>query len=230
MVLRCVLPERHLTSESKDAVKLGMGLIGTMAALVLGLLVGSTKSAYDAQKANLVQMSVKVVLLDRALAHYGPDAKETRDMLRAGVARVLGQMWPDDSSQSAQLDPTAARAEALYDKIQALSPRNEAQRAMQTQALNIAVDIGQLRWLLFQQSGSAIATPLLIVLVLWLSVTFAGFGLMAPANPTTIVTLLLCAVSVAGAIFLILELDRPFDGLIQISSMPLRNALAQLGQ
>jgi hypothetical protein len=230
MVLRRILPEHHLAAESKDVVKVGTGLIGTMAALVLGLMVGSAKSSYDAQKNNLAQLSVKIILLDRGLAHYGPEAKEPRETLRTAVNRMLGQIWPDDHSQSAELNPTAARSEVMFDQIQALVPKSDAQRTLQGQAIHIAVDIGQLRWTLFQQSGSAISTPFLVVLVFWLSVIFASFGLMAPPNPTTIATLLLCAMSVSGAILLILELDRPFDGLIQIPSTPLRNALAQLGQ
>jgi hypothetical protein len=230
MVLRRILPEGHLSAESKDVVKVGTGLIGTMAALVLGLMVGSAKSSYDAQKQNLVNMSVKLVLLDRALAHYGPDAKLPRETIQAAATRMLAQIWPEDRSQSALLDPTAAKGEAMYDQIQALTPKSDAQKTLQGQALNFAVDLGQVRWLIYQQSGSAVSTPFVIVLVFWLSVIFASFGLLAPANPTTIVTLLLCAVSVAGAMFLILELDRPFDGMIQLSSAPLRNAVAQLGR
>ncbi len=230
MLLRWLLPEHHLAAESRDTVKVGIGLIGTMSALVLGLMVGSAKSSYDAQKGNLAQMSAKIVLLDRGLAHYGPDAKEPRDMLRTAVERILVVMWPGDGAQSAQLNPTAANAEALYDQIQAMAPQTEAQRSIRSQALSLVVDIGNLRWLLFQQSGSAISTAFIVVLVFWLSVTFAGFGLMAPANATTIVTLLLCALSVAGAVFLVLELDRPFDGILQIPSTPLRNCLAQLGR
>src|SRR5262249_22448420 len=119
---------------------------------------------------------------------------------------------------------------ALYDKIQELSPKTEAQRSIQAQLLSMAVDIGQTRWLLFQQAGSSIATAFLVVVIFWLSVVFASFGLFAPANATALITLLLCALSVSGALSLILELDHPFDGLLRISSSPLRNALAQLGQ
>ena len=139
MFLRRVLPERHLATESKDVMKLGMGLIGTMAALVLGLMVGSAKSAYDFQKNNLLQMSVKLIILDRGLAHYGPETKEVRAMLRASVARVLAQMWPDDRGQGAQLDPRAAKVEAVYDELQSLTPKTDAQRSIQTQALTNGV-------------------------------------------------------------------------------------------
>src|SRR5262249_8087334 len=157
------LPERHLTAESKDLVKLGMGLIGTMAALVLGLMVGSAKSAYDAQKNNLLQMSVKIILLDRGLAHYGPETGQIRTDLRAAVARILAQIWPEDAGQAPQLDPKAARIEALYDQIQALTPKNDAQRSIQTVALGVMVDLGHLRWTMFQQSASAVSSPFLVV-------------------------------------------------------------------
>jgi hypothetical protein len=230
MVLRRILPEHHLAAETRETVKVGVGLIATMAALVLGLMVSSAKSAYDAQKNNLAQLSVKVVLLDRGLAHYGPDAQAPRESLRTAVERMIASIWPDDRAQAAELNPAAARVEKVYDQIQALTPKTDAQRTLQAQTLNFAVDAGNLRWLLFQQSGSAISLPFLVMVVFWLSVIFASFGLMAPANSTTIVTLLLCALSVSGALFLVLELDRPFDGLIQIPSTPLRNALAQLGQ
>lgn len=228
MLLRARLPEHHLSAESKDVVKVGMGLIGTMSALVLGLMVGSAKSAFDSQKSALTQMSAKIIMLDRALAHYGPDSKEVRELLRGAVTTMLAQVWPETRSQSNLAPPMTG--EVMYDKIQQLVPKNDAQRTLQSQALNMAVDIGQARWLLFQQSGSAISTPFLVVLAFWLTVIFASFGLFAPVNATALVTLFLCALSVAGAVFLILELDRPFEGMLQIADTPLRSALAQLGR
>jgi hypothetical protein len=226
--VRRSLPERHLTADSRELVKLGIGLVGTMAGLVLGLLVGSAKGSYDAQKNNLVQLSVRIVMLDRALAHYGPKTKETRKMFRAGVARMLAEIWPDDSAQAAQLDPTATRAEGVYELIQKLAPKTEAERALQAEARIMALELMQFRWLLFEQAGSAISTPFLLVLVLWFSVIFASFNLMAPPNPTITVTVLIYALAIAGAIFLILELDRHFDGMLRIPSTPLRKALAEL--
>jgi hypothetical protein len=230
MLLRAALPEHHLSTDSKDVVKLGMGLIATMAALVLGLLIASAKGSYDKQRSELTQMSTNIILLDRVLAHYGPETKEARNLLRHSVVRVLDQMWPEDSSQPAQLDPTAAGAEPVYDKIQALAPQNEAQRSLQTRALSTAIEIAQTRWLMFEQQGSSIPMPFLVVLVFWLTIIFLSFGLLAPPNATVIATLLVCAVSVSGAIFLILQLDRPFEGLIQIPSTPLQTALAHLGR
>jgi len=227
MFLRAVLPEQHLSADSKDTVRLGIGVISTMAALVLGLLVASAKNFYDAQSSELTQMSANVILLDRVLAHYGPEAKEARDLLRGAVARTLNLIWHQDHSE---MVPTATGGEVLYDKIQALSPKNDAQHALQAQASSMAIDLGKLRWLMFEQGSTSISLPLLWMLVFWLVIVFTSFGLFAPSNPTVIAILFLCALSVSGAIFLILEMYTPFEGLMQISSAPLRNALAHLGQ
>lgn len=230
MFLRGILPEQHLSADSKDTVRIGMGLIGTLAALVLGLLIASAKNFYDTQSSELTEMSAKIVLLDRVLAHYGPETKELRELLQKAAARILGQLWPKDSGGHPLLEPTAAGGEILFDKIQELSPKNDTQRALQTQALSMAVDIGKTRWTMFEQAGSFISMPLLAVLVFWLATIFASFGLFAPRNATALASLFVCALSVSGAIFLILEMYSPFAGLMQISSSPLRNALAQLGQ
>ncbi len=210
-------------------MKLGMGLIGTMAALVLSLLISSAKGSYDIRSSEVVQLSANITLLDRVLAHYGPEASEARDLLRLTVNRIIDQMWPSPSAGSSQPMPSA-RAEMFYDKIQALSPRNDAQRSLQAQAQTISTSIGQTRWLLVGQSVHSIPRPFLVVLVCWLGFIFVSFGLYVRLNATVIVALFVCALSFSSAIFLILELDQPFEGLIQISSAPMREALARLGQ
>jgi hypothetical protein len=163
------------------------------------------------------------------MAHYGPETKDARELLRRAVVRALDQIWPEQRSRPAQLEPSTG-SEHLLDNILELVPQNDAQRALQAQALRISTDIGQTRWLMVQQRGNPIPMPFLVLLVFWVTVLFVSFGLFAPSNATVIATLLICALSVSGAIFLILELGQPFVGLIQISSAPLRNALAHLGQ
>jgi hypothetical protein len=227
ILLHVRLPEHHLNADTKDVVKLGVGLIGTMAAMLLGLLVASAKSSYDARSAELTQMAANTILLDRALAHYGPATGEARGILKNAVARLIDQVWPKDGKQVAI---PSAGMDVVFDKVQELVPRSEAQRTIQSQAESMMISFGQARALLFTQSGTTISTPFLVVVVFWLSTLFLSFGLFAPRNATAIVTLLLAALSVAGALFLVAELDRPFTGLIQISSAPLRNALSVLGK
>jgi hypothetical protein len=231
MLLRNLLPEHHLDADSKDVIKLGMALIATMCALVLGLLIASAKGSYDAQSGEFTQMSANIIQLDRILARYGPETKGVRDVLRR-TALSLDRSWSEGTSRSAKLDSPETRAAgaSFYEKIQELAPRNDFQRSLQSQALQIALDLGRTRSLLLEQAGSSIPTPFLVVMVFWLAVIFTSFGLFAPYNATVIATLFVCALSVSGAIFLILELDSPFTGLMQISDIPLRNALAHLGQ
>lgn len=223
------LPEHHLGSDSKDIVKLGMGLVATMSALVLGLLVASAKGSYEAQSAELTRMSANIALLDRGLALYGPETKETRALLRGTASRILDQLWSKDGTSASSQAPTSAGGEILYEKIQALSPKNDMQRSLHGQALHIAVDIAKTRWLMYAQQATSVSMPLLVVLVIWLTVIFISFGLFAPSNATVVSSLFIAALSVSGAIFLILEMYGPYTGIIQISSAPLRAALAQLG-
>jgi hypothetical protein len=233
MILRAVVPDKHLNPETKDLIKLGMGLVGTMTALVLGLLIASAKSSFDTQRTGLAQMCGNVIMLDRVLAHYGPESKDAREMLRASVADMLQRTWPEENSTAGQTEAkagTEGRYEGLFEKFQALVPKTEAQRAWQAQALKIATDVAQARWGLFAQKGSSIPTPFLVVMVAWLTLILASFSLYTPPNATAFITLLICALAVSSAVFLILELDRPFEGMLRISSAPIRSALAQLGR
>ncbi len=233
MFLRAVLPEHHLSGETKDVVKLGMGLIGTMSALVLGLMVASAKSSFDTQQNGLNQLAGNVMFLDRLLARYGPESKDARQMLRDSVADMIERTWPQRDPVTGQVPPrsdTEGRYEGVFDKLQELAPKSEAQRALQAQAIKVATDIAQARWSLFAQRGTSISLPFLIVMSTWLGIVFASFSLYAPANGTVFMTLLLCALVVASTVFLILELDRPFQGFLQVSAGPLQRALAQLGR
>jgi hypothetical protein len=228
IVLRSTLPEEQLSAASRDVVKLAMGTIATMTAVILGLLVASAKGYYDTQNSELTQMSARIALLDRILGHYGPEAKQARNALRDVTAGMLERLWRRDAPL-AKAAPTGS-GEGLYDEIQALTPQNDSQRFGRSQALNLAMQVGETRWLMFEQASNAVSMPLLLVMIFSLSITFASFSLHAAPNPTVIVTLVLCALAVALTLFLILEMYSPFQGWIQIPSAPLRNALEQLGR
>jgi hypothetical protein len=230
MAIRSALPQGHMSSESKDAVKVAMALVSTMCAIVLGLLIASAKSSYDTQNNELTDMSSKLILLDRVLAHYGPESKEAREELRNAAISALDHMWAKDNSGLSQMGPVSTNSEILYDKIQALSPKDDAQRSIQSQALSLVFALGQTRWLMYEQRAGSGSIPLLMVLIFWLTALFISFGLFAPRNATVYATLLVSALSVSFAIFLILELYTPYVGVIRISDTTLRAALARLGQ
>jgi hypothetical protein len=224
------LPDHHLSGDSKDAVKLAMGLVATMTALLLGLLVSSAKGTFDTQRSEVIQMAAKVTFLGRVLAAYGPEAAEVRALFRDNVADGIHRMWPDEPGARAELTPNAQAGEAFYGAIQRLSPHDDTQRSLKAQGASLAMDLGQLRMLLQAQMVPSIPMPLLLAVVCWLLIIFLSFSLLAPPNATTTLALVAAAVSVAGAVFLILELDRPLGGLIRISSEPMINALNQLAK
>jgi hypothetical protein len=228
-LLRAVLPPHHLSEQSKDTIKLAVGLVGTMVALILGLLVASAKSFFDTQSAELTQMAAQVVLLDRTLAYYGPATKRARDLLCSGTQRILERQWSQTPSNTSSLDPASVSAEALAEAIMELSPQDDMQRSLRANAISTIHDLGLTRWLMYEQTTGELPRPLLIVLVLWLSLLFLSFGLFAPPNATALTSLLLAAVSVSGAILMILEMYKPYQGLIEVSREPLRAALAHLG-
>ena len=231
MFLRSTLAEHHLSGDAKDVVRLGTGLIGTIAALVLGLLIGSAKSSYDTQSTQIKQMTANIVLLDRFLEEYGPETGAVRNLFRRGVVILADRMWRENNSDLAKAAPfeASAASEAFYLKLQELSPQNDFQRSLQARAIQLSTDIAQTRLLLFAQMGNSIPMPFLVVLIFWLTIIFASFSLFAQPNAIVIGSLFIFALSAAGAIYLVLELGQPFAGLMQISSAPLRNALVPLG-
>jgi hypothetical protein len=230
MLLRLVLPEPHLSSDTKDVVRLSTGLIATLAALVLGLLVASAQGSFQTQSTQIKQITANVILLDNILARSGPEARPVRVLLRGAVKTLVERVWGEGDAMTTPGVPFQASAESdlFYEKLLALTPQNDAQRQIQAKAIQIGIDLGQTR-LLFAQSGNVIATPFLVVLVFWITLIFVSFGLFARPNLTILAALFFCAISASSAIFLILDLSHPFSGLITIPSAPLSNALAPLG-
>ena len=229
-LLGTFLPGHHLSTDDKDFVRLGTGLIGTIAALVLGLLIASAKSSYDTQSTQVTHMTSNIVLLDNLLTEYGPETNALRNLLRRGVVVLADRMWRENSSDVAKVSPFAASSESetFFAKLQQLSPQNDSQRSLQARVIQIATDIAQTRLLLFAQTNNSIPMPFLVVLIFWLTIIFGSFGLFAKPNAIVFGSLFVFALSAAGAIYLVLELGQPFFGLMQISSAPLRNALMPL--
>lgn len=229
MWIRNSLPQHHLSNDSRHLLGMSMGIIGTMSGLVLGLLVASATGAYTAQRNELLDVSSKVVMLDRILAHYGKAASPSRHTLRVGVERTLTRIWPNEAQGGPELDPSGAGAEGILDDLESLSPKSDSQRSLKAEAIGLALTLGQVRWLMYEQSSSSLSAPLLILLIFWFTITFIGFGLFSPTNATIVVALGLCALAVSGAIFVTLDMYTPFQGIVKLPSTPLREALDHLG-
>ena len=232
MWLQYLLPEHHLSKESQDTVKLGAGMVATMSALILGLLVSSAKSSFDVMSSGIVQVSAKVILLDHTLAQYGPEAKATRDQLKRAVAASIENIWPMERTGVSDLSPSerANGLEIVQARLRELAPQNNAQSLLFAQAQQLAIDLAQTRWLLIEEAQNQLPFPLLVLLVFWLVLLFVSFGLFAPCNATVLTVLFIGACSVSSAVFLVLELNRPLDGFIKTSNVPMLNALQHLDQ
>ena len=228
MYLRNALPDGHLRDDVKDVVRLSTGLIGTIAALVLGLLIASAKSSYDARDAQVKQITTNIILLDALLEQYGPEAHNLRVIFRGAVGPMADRIWNEGGKDNSAPFVATSQAMAFINKVQELQPTNDTKRTLQTRVLNAIAELTQSRLALFSQAHDSISLPFLAILIFWLTIIFASFGLFVRPNPIVIITFIVGALSVSGAIFLILEMDQPFAGLMQISSVPVRNALAPL--
>jgi hypothetical protein len=228
--LRRTLPSHHLYQGSKDIMKLAMGLTATMSALVLGLLVASAKDSYSAKRGEIMQMAAKVMYLDGLLTLYGPEAQDARTVLGEVVEGAVRRVWPAHRSRFQGIKPVAAGAFDLYKTIQSLTPRDNNQRTLQTEALRICFSLAQDRWMLYEQSGGFVLIPFVVMLVFWFVLIFVSFGILAPENSTAKVFLLMSAITVSSAIFLILELDQPFQGLLRFAGGPILSTLEQVGR
>ena len=235
--IRTALPPAHVSKESQDVIRLGMGLVATMTALLLGLVTAAAKGSFDSQDLAIKNTAAGVLTLDRLLARYGPETQPTRELLRQTLAARIETMWPQGGNtntgsaldDSASVAKTGQAAEEIEREILQLSPQTEAQRWYRSEALKLTSEVLRSRWRLLS-AGGAVPKQFLIVVIFWLSMTFASFGLAAPRNATVMTVFGISTLSVAAAVFLIFELDGPFEGIIRISSGPMRFALAHLGQ
>jgi hypothetical protein len=234
--IRSKLPAAHVNKESQDVIRLGMGLVATMTALLLGLVTAAAKGSYDSTDAAVRNAAAGMLTLDRLLARYGPETKPTRELLRKTVADRIDEIWPASGVTPKSLDfltaPTHAvpAGEAIENQILALDPHTEAQKWFKSEALKLTEEVLRTRWRLLGSANGSVSRTFLYVVICWLSVTFASFGLSAPRNATVATAFVIAALSVAAAVFLILELDGPFEGIVKISAAPIQHTLANLGQ
>jgi hypothetical protein len=209
-----------------DITRTAAGLLATLVALIIGLLVSSAKITFDSTNASITQQGAKIITLDRTLTRYGPEAKHIRIHLRESLAAIMDILWPKDG-KTADMEKMEAEngMEEVHDKIRELVPQNDSQQYLKTQALLHSSEIVNLRWMIIEQSQSSLPAMLLKVLGIWLAAFFFSLGLLSPRNLISLSILVFCAVSMAGSLFLILELNRPLDGVNQISSTPLMKAM-----
>jgi hypothetical protein len=231
IAVRRRLPSHHVADESGEVLKLVLGLVATLTALVLSLLISSAYSAYDAQSAEVRDLSVHLEQIDRALARFGPEATGQRVQLHQMIANTIARVWPKSGVRPPTFAPNTVQQQGddLFDGIVRLSPGTDLQRLAQNHAIQLLETAGGTWRLLIAQSSGSLSWPLLLVLISWLVALFFGFGLFTNYNATVAIALFVGAISVGSAIFLIVELNQPYGGWMQITSAPLQETLAHIG-
>lgn len=228
-VLRPKMPERHLTGDSKEVIRLATALVATLTGLVLALMFASTRASFEITSGAITKLAVSLGELDEVLEEYGPEALSVRRQLRADVGPLVDSIWQDDAKAAGRAGRVRrVHTLGLQPLVRELQPKTSVQTALQVHALQLAHDISQTRLALVTQPPDSVSTPFVVVIVLWLMFIFSTFAMSARLNATLATILFLCILSASGAIYLILELGLPFGGLMQVSSDGLRAALTPL--
>lgn len=227
VLLRRKLPDDHLDTHAKDVVRLGAALVATITALVLGLLVNSSHGFYETQRSDIRRIAADLILLDTILDNYGPRALDSRRMLRQSTELFIQQVWHDDQTPF-DYTPLGSRAHSLFDSIATLPTDTPLRHTLHDQAVATTIRIAQARLDLYERSRAHLPQPMLYVLMFWLTALFASFTLFSPLNPTSIAALILVALCAAAALLLILEMERPFTGLMQVPPRAIVTALPPL--
>ncbi len=231
MFLGRVLPNQQLSPESRDVIRVVMAMLATLSAVVLGLLTGSAITSLAEKEGELRSAGVQFIMLDRTLGAYGPETQPARDLLKQTLAERISQIWPEEGG-NVTLDALGGGAgiDLVRRALFALSPQTDEQRWLQSNALQFTNAIAVSRWTTVEQIGSRFPWPFFIIVVFWLAIIFASFGLFAPRNAAVTAALFVAALGLAGAIFMVLEMDQPYRGVVKIPSTSLRIALDQLGR
>ena len=226
------LPPEHLSSTTRDSVVILAGMVATLSALVLGLLISSARTSFESDRASVVEIAADILVIDRALAQYGDQAKPARDALRGFLERAIEGMTLYEhriDAEAVTQEPMPHMAQ-LQASLLALAPTTEAQRWLRARALTVSGELERARVLFAERGTGSIAPAFLFVLTAWLAMLYLALSLFAPSNATATLTAFGSAFAFAAGIFLILELDTSFRGVIRLSHDPLVKTLELLGR
>jgi Trk-type K+ transport system membrane component len=227
--LRFRLTENHLAMDTKETVMLAMGLVSTMTALLLGLLVSAASGSYNAASDRVGELSGRIINLDSTLELYGPEAAPAREAVRRATEDVVSHIWAKKADPVTRLAPRLKTGDLAFVTISNLKPKNEMQVSLKEEAIKNIYEAFEISSLFYTKSAPAVSPLLLAVVVGWLAVIFLSYSVFAPRNAMAMVAMVVSALSVFGALVLIWELDRPFDGFLPVSSEPMQIAITGVG-
>jgi hypothetical protein len=230
LLLGRVLPEKYHSDATQRVVQTATGMVSLLSALVLGLLVATAKNKFDTSNQQVEQFAASLMLLNRELVNYGPEANDTKTLLRKYTVAKIAETWPDGPGPKPEPnDPAAWKLlESLQQSLTELAPKTASQRAEAATASEMAAALVKTTWLQAAEESEHVQHPFVLVMIVWLFVLFVSFGLFAPRNMLVVIALLIGALSIAGAVVLIVDMDSPFEGMIVVSADPMQEAFAKM--
>jgi hypothetical protein len=230
--VRAKLADHHFSEDSLAAMRIAVGLVATLSALVLSLLISSGKSSLDLVNTALQHNSVAMIQLDRTLSEFGPSTDDLRKEIKSDYAHWINFLFSDEMGKTAEAESRdiLERTYAIQGRIFALHPASPVEEKLRDHAMQLWDDIFAGRWLALEHRRGLIPTPLIAVLVGWLTVIFGIFGFSAPRNWSMCVVFLLCALSATTAVYVVIDLDTPFRGMVNVSNAPMIDALKFIGR
>lgn len=230
LLLGRFLPEQYQSDATQKIVQTATGMVSLIAALVLGLLVATAKNKFDTTNQETEQFAAKLMLVNRDLVNFGPEANDARALLRKYTIAKIAATWPAEPGPKPEPGdpPPWSLLESLQRSLSGLSPKNDAQRSVATAASEAVADLEKATWLQAARESEHVQQPFVIILILWLFVLFVSFGLFAARNALVVAALLVGALAIAGAVLLIVDMDLPYEGILIVSPQPMQQALAQM--
>ena len=230
LLLGRLLPEHYQNDATQRIVQTATGMVSLIAALVLGLLVATAKNKFDTTNQETEEFAAKLMLINRELVNFGPEANDARALLRKYVIAKIAADWPAEAEQKPEPDalPPWKLLENFQYSLSGLKPNTEAQHSEATAASEAAADLEKATWLQAAQASAHVKHPFIVILILWLFVLFMSFGLFAPRNGLVVAALLVGALAISGAVLLIVDMDSPYEGILVVSPQPMQQALAQI--
>jgi hypothetical protein len=225
-----LMPEKYHDDSTRAIVQTATGMVSLLAALVLGLLVATAKNKFDTSNKQTEEYAASLMLLDRELVNFGPGANETKSLLRKYTAAKIAETWRQTENPKPKLGspPAWQLLESLQLSIRDLKPEFEAQRSALANASSIAAELNKTTWLERAEEMDHVQHPFILILLAWFAILFFSIGLFAPRNGLVIAALVVGALSIAGAVVLIADLDSPFEGILVVSAEPMQEALARI--
>jgi hypothetical protein len=225
-----LLPQEHRSDATQRVVQTATGTVSLLSALVLGLLVSTAKNKFDTSNQQVEQFAANLMLLTRELVNYGPEADDTKALLRKYTVAKIAETWPGGPGPKPEPDdpPAWKLLESLQQSLTELAPKTASQRAEAATASETAAALAKTTWLQAAEESQHVPQPFVLVMIVWLFVLFVSFGLFAPRNALVVIALLVGALSLAGAVVLVVDMDSPFEGVIVVSADPMQEAFAKM--